>query len=297
SRTSAKFAALVAAFAISTAVIQLGGCASRHSRAAGHEDGEATQAKEAKGDERDLPVKEKIDQTYQLSPGAQTSISGINGSVDIETADTQTAEVHVIRSARDQETLDKNKTIVEHTPDRLVIRNENDKRGFWDLFKGGGEMRTRVTLKLPRRVKLDVSGVNGYVAVGEIDDRVAVSGVNGQLRVPQAAGSGSFSGINGKIEVTAKDLGQKGIDVSGVNGPIELRFASGVNADIDVSGLNGGFNDQGANVVMGEKHSEHNFTGKIGSGGAPINISGVNGSVTLAKAENARAVSASPSAS
>ncbi len=292
---SAKLTALIAVITVSIAALQLTGCV-HHSRAAASDSHKTKEQKDGNGD---LAVKENIDQTYQLSPGAQVEVSGLNGSLDITTSDTTTAEVHIVRSARTQETLNERKSIIEQSADRLVIRSERGRnRGVWDLLKGGGEtLRTRVTLRLPRKVKLEVSGVNGHVTVGEIDDAVDISGVNGRVTIAQAIGATSFSGINGSIEVTIKDLGKKGIELSGINGPIEMRFANEINADLDVSGLNGGFNDKGMNIVMPDKHDRRNFSAKIGSGGAPINISGVNGAVTFEKtAQSAKTASSANSA-
>ncbi len=291
----AKFTALIIVMTITLAALQLTGCV--HRMRATAKDGH--NQKEQKDDSIDLAVKENIDQTYQLAPGAQVEVSGINGSVDITTSETTAAEVHIVRSARTQEALNERKTIIEQAADKLVIRTDQSRKtGVWDLLKGGGEnLRTRVTLRLPRKVKLEVSGVNGHVNAGEIDEAVDISGVNGRVTIAPAAGATAISGINGSIEVTIKDLGKKGIELNGINGPIELRFLNDLNADLDVSGLNGSFNDKGVNVVMPEKTNRHNFTGRIGTGGVPISISGVNRSVTFAKiAPSAKTVSSPTSA-
>ena len=44
---------------------------------------------------------EEIRQSFQLAPGARVEIKSINGSVDVEAVDSDTAEVHVVRTARD----------------------------------------------------------------------------------------------------------------------------------------------------------------------------------------------------
>ena len=60
-----------------------------------------------------LPEKEEINQTYQLAPGARVDVSGINGRVEVETSNSNTAEVHIIRSARTKEDLQYHKSIIE----------------------------------------------------------------------------------------------------------------------------------------------------------------------------------------
>lgn len=55
-------------------------------------------------DDSDYSERDEINQTYQLSAGARVEVRGINGTVDIETSSGNTAEVHIVRSARSRET-------------------------------------------------------------------------------------------------------------------------------------------------------------------------------------------------
>src|SRR5262244_2594805 len=121
-------------------------------------------------DDRDFPEKDEFHQTYSLSPAARVDVRGINGTVDIETAPGSTAEVNIIRSARNRDDLEFKKVIVEQTPTSLVVRGENDRER--SSFGRNRDVRQRVMLRLPRNVELGVSGINGKVGVGEIDGPV-----------------------------------------------------------------------------------------------------------------------------
>ena len=234
-------------------------------------------------DDRDFTEREEINQTYELAGGARVEVSGINGAVDIETSNSSTAEVHIVRSARTREDLDYHKIIIEHTANLLVVRGEKEKeRGY-----GNRNVRQRVTLKLPRQVELNVSGVNGRTNVGEIDGPVRLSGINGAVEVAQAQGYSDISGINGHVRVTIVRLSSRGIHVSGVNGGVELRFNEDLNADLDVTGINGSVNTNVPNVTIMGKFTPQNFRAKIGSGGTPIVVSGINGSLKLGRAGSA----------
>ncbi|HEX8183693.1 MAG TPA: hypothetical protein VF747_03050 [Blastocatellia bacterium] len=228
-------------------------------------------------DDRDYSERDEINQTYELSPGAHVEVRGINGTVDIETSSGSTAEVHVVRSARSREELNYRKIIVEHTANSLVIRSEKENE------RGDHNVRQRVTLRVPRQVDLNVSGVNGRTNVGEVDGPVRLSGINGAVEVGQAVGHSDISGINGRVRINIARLSERGIQVSGVNGGVELRFAEDLNADLDVSGINGSVNTDVANVTVIGKFSRQNFRAKIGAGGTPITVRGVNGSVRLAR--------------
>lgn len=230
----------------------------------------------------DYPEKDEIDQTYQLAAGAKVDVSGINGSVEIETASGNTAEVHIVRSAKTKEALQYRKIIIQQSSTSLVIKGEEERdrdRNWRDK-----DVRQRVFLKLPRQVNLNTSGVNGRVTVGEIDGPVTVSGINGKVDVAQAVGYSRLSGINGRVTVTIAKLGERGADIDGINGGVEIRFTEDINADLEVSGINGNVNTELPNVTVQGKMERNNFRAKIGSGGSPIQVSGINGRVTLTRA-------------
>src|SRR5262245_62083810 len=50
-------------------------------------------------------VTEEIHREYKLSPGARVEVSNINGTVEIENADTDTADVHIVHSSRNQQDI------------------------------------------------------------------------------------------------------------------------------------------------------------------------------------------------
>ncbi len=231
--------------------------------------------------EDDLPEKDEFHQTYQLSTGARVELRGINGGVEIETANVSTAQVDIVRSARTREDLEFQKIIVDHTPTSLVVRGENERDGWRGRNR---EVRQRVTLRIPRQVEFVASGINGRVRSGEIDGSLRIDGINGSVEVAQAAGHATISGINGRVTVTIARLGDRGIDVSGVNGGVELKFTDDINADLDVTGCNGSVYADMPNVTILGKLSRQNFRARIGSGGTRIAVDGVNGRVRLSRA-------------
>ena len=231
--------------------------------------------------QKDLPEVDEMNQTLELASGARVEVSGINGTVEIETSNTSAAEVHIVRSANNRADLEFHKIVIEQASNRLVVRGEKEN----DRTRNGHghEVRQRVTLKIPRQVDLSTSGVNGRVMVGAIDGPVRLSGINGKVDVAQARGYSDISGVNGRVSITVSGLGERGIHVSGINGGVDLRFAEDLNADLDVSAVNGPVNTDVSNVTIQGKLDRSNFRAKIGSGGSPISISGVNGRVRLSR--------------
>jgi hypothetical protein len=219
--------------------------------------------------------------TFTLDEGARVEVRGINGSVEVRTADTDTADVQVIRTADNAGSLEHSRLTIEGSPSNLVVSCENHDggRGFWRWLWGVGNVRQEVTLVLPRRVELLTKGVNGPVSVGEVDGPVSVEGVNGRVEVAGSSGHVSMKGVNGQVKFTVARLGEEGMEIKGVNGNVEVRFKEQVNADIDVKGNNGGLTLNVPNVTMQERESFSNMHARLGTGGAQIDIKGVNGRI------------------
>jgi hypothetical protein len=229
-------------------------------------------------------VRDEIHKTYELSPGAQIEVSGINGAVSVETSDAKTAELYIVRTAKSPESLNRRKITIENSSTSLTIRSERGDVGFLGCLFGSNPTE-RVTLKLPRQISLLTKGVNGSVVVSEVDGSVQVMGVNGRVEVAQANGSADFKGINGNISVALKQLDKGGVHISGVNGNIELRLALGVNADLEARGMNGSVRSETTDVVVDKSERGNKYYAHIGNGGSPISVSGVNGNVRLTRAQ------------
>jgi hypothetical protein len=230
-------------------------------------------------DDSEFTERDEFRQSYSLAPGAQVRVSGMNGSVDVETSAGGAAEVYVLRTARNRSDLDYHKVVVEQTATGLVVRGVNDDDNKW---RGDNhQVRQRVTMKIPRNVDFTASGINGKATVGELDGPVKLSSINGRVDVAQARGYVDISGINGAVTMLITQITERGIRVSGINGSVVLRFDGALNADLAVNGINGSVNADMPNVMLQGRVSRSSFNAKIGGGGSPINVSGVNGSVKL----------------
>ncbi len=226
-------------------------------------------------------VRQEIRETYELSPGARVELSGLNGSVKIETSDTRTAEVYIERTASSQEAMDRRKVTVEADANSLTIRGEKNDNGFFSRFFGSSAGE-RTTLKLPRQVALYAKGVNGAFVTSDIDGAVEVSGINGRVQIASAAGKATFKGINGNMTVGLKKLDQDGVTLSGINGNIELQLGSDVNADFDARGINGRVMTDLPNVSI-DKNRGSSYSARIGNGGTGITAKGINGNISFTR--------------
>jgi hypothetical protein len=121
------------------------------------------------------------------------------------------------------------------------------------------------------------------VTTGDVDGSIAAKGINGEVELGAANDSAEVTGINGNISVGLNKLGNTGARVSGINGNIELRLGSELNADLTAKGMNGSVRSETSDVTVDKDQYGSHYSAKIGSGGSPITISGINGNVRLTR--------------
>ncbi|HEV2802672.1 MAG TPA: HEAT repeat domain-containing protein [Pyrinomonadaceae bacterium] len=221
--------------------------------------------------------REDLRQTFQLSPGARVELSHVNGSIDVDTHEGNTAELVIKSYSR---SANPRKLNVAHTASSLTVRGDarrtGDAIGFDDTYY-------RVVLKLPRRVELAVDGASGNVRVGELEGRVRLSNVSGNVGVAQATGAAEVSHVSGSVTLRLARLGAGGVRVDNVSGKVSLRFLDEVNADLQTTGNKGKVYVELANVAVQGEMNRSDFRARIGTGGVPVNVSEVTGSVRLAR--------------
>jgi len=263
---------------------------------------------------RDFTERDEFSRTYQLAPGAHVEVSTIRGPVEITTGDSATAEVQIIRSARNRADLEYHKIEVEQTGNSLVVRGvqEPERRQHENI-----QVNHHVILKLPRRIDLAVSSVSGSLKIGDVDGQATVhsisgsgtignvggklqvssisgnlevgnvggdarvNSISGNLGLGQVNGSLDVSSVSGGLDATLLSLSPQGIHIRSVSGSIEIGFKSEVNADFNAESVSGEVYLNVPNVTReNEEHSSH-VRARIGGGGTPISISSVSGNIRL----------------
>jgi len=225
----------------------------------------------------DLPERDEVHQSYQLSPGAQVSLSYVNGQVDVQTVDGDTAYVDIVRSANNRADFVYDTISIDNTPADLVLRGANSKSGRI-------EVRQRVSLRIPRQSNFTVKQVNGSVNIGPINGNVNIRGVNGTLKLAQTAGNSDISSINGHMTITVSRLGDGGLRIRDAVSPVELRLADDLNANLIVKKLDGNVSVNSPKVTL-NRLSETEYNGQVGSGGPPISIIDVRGGLRIGRTQ------------
>jgi DUF4097 and DUF4098 domain-containing protein YvlB len=260
--------------------------------------------------------RDEIKQRYQLASGARVEVSGIRGPVEISTDTGEMAEVHIIRTARTKADLENHKVIVEQTAAGLVVRGEQLTDRQQRL---NSQVQHRVMLKLPRRINLTVNSVSGSVRIGHVDGQtglksisgsatighvggalransisgpldvgdvggeVRVSSVSGNLHLGRVSGQLDVSDLSGQLSATLAQRGGEGIRIRSVSGSIELRFRGEVNADFNAEHISGNVRLDVPNVSVQGELKPPTVRARIGSGGVPITLTSVSGSIRLVR--------------
>src|SRR5215471_4004644 len=208
--------------------------------------------------ETHLGEREEIRQSYELSPGARVSVVSISGPVEIETSSGSVAEVHVIRSARNQADLQYRRVIIEHTPNSLTVRGEHD-RGT----PRGVQVNQHVMLKLPVNVDLNVNSISGHAVIGDIGGRAHINSISGPVTIGDVSGEAVVTSVSGRLSI-----GKAG-------GHVQVRSISG---SVDIGEAVGHFE---ATSISGSVRATIQ---RIGTGG--ITIDSISGGVTLRLTES-----------
>jgi len=232
-------------------------------------------------------TREEIRKSFQLQPGDRVEVQGINGPVTIETSDTKTAEVYVLRTANSSDSLSCREVTIEQSANGLSVRGKSVRHlMFWEKLWESSP-KEQVTIKAPKQIALLIRGVNGPVTTGDITGSLEAKGINGRVQLGSASDFADLAGINGNLTVGLKQLGERGARLSGINGNIELRLGAALNADLSARGMNGNMRSEIAEVTVEKQQFARQYSARIGNGGASVTMSGINGNVRLTRGEAA----------
>jgi DUF4097 and DUF4098 domain-containing protein YvlB len=221
-----------------------------------------------------MAVREVIDRTVELSPGAEVSLESIAGPVRIETGGGSTAQIHIVRGAATARELACYRTQIDASAGRLKIYHVQDKSRACNSINSRQEVR----LVLPRSVRVSMSSVAGDVDIAPIDGRLELSSIAGQVRA-HGVRQADLSSIAGGLQLDLGQLDTRGIQVSSIVGPTRISFAPGANADVRVDSVIGNVTSATPAIAVG--YHSGSAVARVGAGGVPVSISSVVGSVTL----------------
>lgn len=229
-----------------------------------------------------------------LQAGRTIEVRGINGSISATPASGNTIEVTARKVARRGGRPELVEIRVDESGDGVVIctvyPNQRDSEGC----RGGSSRRNRdndddvdnvsvhFQVRVPANIEFEAQMVNGDVSATGLVADAEVSTVNGNVEVA-TRGVAEASSVNGNVEATLGRSDWTGpLEFSSVNGEVTVTLPADASADVRASTVNGGIETDFPLTVTG-RFGPRNMRGTIGSGGPVIEMSSVNGTVSLRK--------------
>ena len=148
----------------------------------------------------------------------------------------------------------------------------------------GNDVAIEFVVHLPRGVALGATTVNGSVHVVDASAPVVGVSVNGGVDARTAKGPVRAISVNGPVHASMQAFGDTGeVNVVTVNGSATVELPERLDADLDVSTVNGNISSDYPITVEG-RFVGKKLQGRVGAGGRHIQVTVVNGSITLLKA-------------
>jgi hypothetical protein len=230
----------------------------------------------------------------QLSSGQTIEIKGINGDVRATASSTGEVEVSATRTARRSNPADVRIEVVPHAGGVTICAVYPTVAGREPNRCEPGEAGKSNTRDNDTAVSFDVRvpygvgfigrTVNGEVSGEGLQGDAEAHTVNGSVRLA-TTGLAVANTVNGSVNVTmGRADWPNGATFKTVNGGITLTLPSAFDAELVAKTLNGSITADFPITVTGQI-SRRQLRGTIGNGGRELNLSTVNGSIKLLKAQ------------
>ena len=236
---------------------------------------------------------EEFHQTYAINANGRVELDNINGDVHISSWDRNEVKVDAVKYADTKERLDEAKIDIESGKDYLSVRTKYPNHdNNWNWGSHNNPASVEYTLTVPRSARLDeIKLINGELDITGIQGEVRASCINGRLEASDLSGRAKLATINGHLEAKFSELHGETLDLNSVNGSLDLTIPSDSNAEIEASTVSGGISNDFGLHVSNHRFVGHDLRGDLGSGGARIHLSNVNGHVGIHHANDGHAMS------
>lgn len=230
----------------------------------------------------------------RLAMGQTIEIKGVNGDVSASASSSGDVEVTATKSARRSNPAEVRVEVVPGSngvticavypdvPDREPNRCAPGDQGHMNTKDN--DTMVHFEVRVPAGVNFLGRTVNGEVNAESLQSDVNIKTVNGSIKVV-TSGTAVASTVNGSLNVT---MGRAdfpdGATFKTVNGGITLNMPDMFDANLRAETLNGSIQSDFPITVQGATNARR-LRGTIGNGGRELNLSTVNGSIKLRKAQ------------
>jgi hypothetical protein len=245
----------------------------------------------------------------RVDAGRWMSVFNVNGTVDFAPSPDNMVHLVAEKKSNGHEMDDIHYEVVQAEGNVTICAIWNNSSrcedgGVQSFHRDGNNenhSNVRITVQVPRSVRVGAHSVNGAVSVRDVGAEVRANTVNGGVRVRDAAGPVKATTVNGGVDVTTT---AGPVTAETVNGNVDARMASlqggddmtfkTVNGSISIyvparfdgtfrfDNVHGGIESDFPMTLSGRWGPRH-ASGTIGNGGRDIRASSVNGSISLRK--------------
>jgi hypothetical protein len=227
-------------------------------------------------------VRESVDVSRPLAASGRLTLQNTNGSVRVGVWDEGRVRIEAVKAAGSERALRDLEVVIEGEGDHVDVRSRMP-GGHW-LGRSG---RVDYTITVPRGASVSLRNVNGRVEVRDVAGAVRAENVNGSLDASDLSGEIEASTVNGSVEVRMARLQPSSRNrVSSTNGSVRVTLPRDVAADVEASTVNGSVH---CDFELDGQSSRRKVQGRIGGGGARLELQTVNGSATIDRGLSAAA--------
>jgi len=230
----------------------------------------------------------------QLTSGQTIEIKGINGDIRATASSSGEAGVTATRTARRSNPADVRIEVVPHAGGVTICAVYPSAPGRdANRCEPGGEGRSTTRdndtvvhfdVRVPYGVGFVGRTVNGEISGESLQGDAEARTVNGSIKLT-TTGSAVANTVNGSMNVTmGRADWPNGANFKTVNGGITLTLPGTLDAELSANTLNGSIAADFPITVTGQM-TPRRLNGRIGNGGRELNLSTVNGSIRLIRAQ------------
>src|ERR1700738_3395981 len=223
-----------------------------------------------------LGITKEFNQTYPLQPGGSFELQNVNGTVDVQGWDRDTIEVHAVKTAKHKESdLDLVSIDVDAKRNAVSVATRYPQNE-------GVEVLVEYTVHVPRCAHVEhVGTVNGTLRVSGLERVQDLHTVNGNIEVYDGGGSVHAHTTNGSVHLELLHVEERnGAIAETTNGSVLLAVPMDTQADLEARCMNGNFTSE-LPIVLQSTLRPREVHGKLGNGGAPIQLHTVNGGIRV----------------
>ena len=218
----------------------------------------------------------KISRSWSSADVKSIVLETVNGTVQVSTGNPGQVTMDASLVTNERKGADQLLRMDVSDGTLHIVDRGSRKRFVFPFFHSG--LQVHYVFTVPPKTDIALTNVNGKMRVDGIQGAAHLRSVNGTITISTAGAEVVARTVNGSVR--AEFMSEfRGARLSTVNGPITVSLPPDASFDFDVSQVNGSFK---SNVPMSVgRVSRGDVSGAVNGGQFPLELSTVNGSVSV----------------